>query len=314
MSSQVLSKPLPYLALFAAHLIWGLNFVVAKVTLGEIPSTSLAFLRFSIAFLLILPFLIALKKEHKQIKLEHLPKLIGIGLLMVAFTILLFFEGLKRTTAINASVLSMCIPILSVIGGWWFLKEKIYSINLIGILIGFAGAVVVVGLPILFTGNIDPTILLGNILILLSGVSFVAGAILSKQMLKSYPALFITGFSFFIGALVFLVPAIFEYVNNPSWINNVSVLGILGLTFMVLLSSISAFFLLNWGLAKTNIVQSNLFQYIEPAIAATIAVPLLGERISFSFIIGTCLIILGMYWGSLGKEGHNHPHLKHHRL
>jgi len=61
MSSQILSKPLPYIALIIAHLIWGANFVVAKVTLEEFPPMSLAFLRFSIASLLLIPFLLTVK-------------------------------------------------------------------------------------------------------------------------------------------------------------------------------------------------------------------------------------------------------------
>lgn len=313
MSSGMLKKPLPYLALLIAHLIWGANFVVAKITLTEIPVFSLSFLRFALAALLILPFILVIKNEHKKIKIDHLPKLLGIGILMVAFSILLFFEGLKRTTAINASVLTMAIPILSVLGGWWFLKEKIFVVNLLGIAVGLLGAVLVIGLPILFTGNIVASQLIGNTLILLSCVTSVAGAILARQMLKIYPALFITGFSFFIGALIFLVPAINEYIQDPSWLKHVSVLGVLGLLYITILSSITAFLLHNWGLSKTNLVQSTLFQYIEPAIAASIAVPLLDERISFSFIIGTCMIVLGVYWGTLAKGEHHHHHFRHHR-
>lgn len=313
MKSGMLKKPLPYLALLIAHLIWGANFVVAKITLTEIPVFSLSFLRFALAALLILPFILVIKGEHKRIKIDHLPKLLGIGVLMVAFSILLFFEGLKRTTAINASVLTMAVPMLSVLGGWWFLKEKIFIVNLLGVLVGLLGAIIVIGLPILFTGNIVPSQLIGNFLILLSSISFVSGAILARQMLKIYPALFITGFAFLVGALIFIVPAINEYIQNPGWVKQVSVLGVLGLLYITILSSVTAFLLHNWGLSKTNLVQSNLFQYIEPAIAASIAVPLLGERISFSFIIGTCLIVLGVYWGTLAKTDHHHHHFHHHR-
>ena len=49
MTSQILKKPIPYLALILAHLIWGINFIVAKITLQEFPPMSLAFLRFALA-------------------------------------------------------------------------------------------------------------------------------------------------------------------------------------------------------------------------------------------------------------------------
>ncbi|MCL4365991.1 DMT family transporter, partial [Patescibacteria group bacterium] len=67
MSSQILKKPIPYLVLLFAHLIWGANFVVAKVTLQEFPPMSLAFLRFAFASLLLAPFFLA---ETKKVKID----------------------------------------------------------------------------------------------------------------------------------------------------------------------------------------------------------------------------------------------------
>lgn len=301
------------MALIVAHLIWGANFVVAKITIGEFPIMTLAFLRFFLASLLIIPFLFAFEKKQLKIKLDHLPKLFTSALLLITFNIALFYEGLKRTSAIDTSVLSMSIPIISVLGGWWILREKIYWANLLGILMGFLGTIILLGLPLLFVGQFNSEGLLGNILILLSCVSFVGGAILGRQILRNYHPLIFTFLSFLTGAVTFFIPAVLEYKNNPNWVNHVTFFGILGLLFIVLLSSVCAFFLLSYGLEKIGVIKSNLFHYMEPAVAATLAVPLLGERISYSFIVGTVLIILGVYWGTLGKQHHHHPLHKHHR-
>lgn len=313
MTSQILTKPLPYLALLIAHLIWGVNFVVAKITLGEFPVMSLAFLRFTLASILLLPFLLAFEKKQLKIKLEAAPKLFLVGLLMITVHISLFYEGLSRTTAIDASVLSMSVPIISVILGWLFLKEKIYWINLLGILLGFAGAITVLGLPLIFLGEFTPRGLMGNILIILASVSFVVGAIYAKNLLKTYHPLIVTAVGFLTGMATFLIPAILEYLANPGWASKVTILGILGLLYITILSSIVAFFLLTWALEKTDPIRVHLFQYLEPAVAATFAVPLLSERISYSFIVGTVLVVLGVYWGTLGREHHHYPHHKHHR-
>lgn len=313
MTSQILTKPLPYLALLIAHLIWGVNFVVAKITLGEFPVMSLAFLRFTLASILLLPFLLAFEKKQLKIKLEKAPKIFLVGLLMFTVHISLFYEGLSRSRAIDASVLSMSIPIISVILGWLFLREKIYWINLLGILLGFAGAMTVLGLPLIFLGEFSSQGLLGNILILASGLSFVVGAIYAKSLLKTYHPLIVTAVGFITGMITFLIPAILEYLANPAWINKISLLGVLGLLYIAILSSIVAFFLLTWALEKTDPIRVHLFQYLEPAVAATFAVPLLSERISYSFIVGTVLVVLGVYWGTLGREHHHYPHHKHHR-
>ncbi len=312
MSSQILKKPIPYLALILAHLIWGANFVVAKITLQEFPPMSLALLRFAFASLLLAPFFII---ETKKVKIDKkdLPKLVAIGILIITLNITFFFEGMKRTTAIDASVLTLIIPLLSVLGGWKFLKEKINLYNLFGIALGFIGAMIVVGLPGIITGTTTPTMLEGNLLIILASIVWVAGAIISKKILLKYSSLVVTAIAFLIGTLTFFIPAVFEYLQNPGWITQVSLIGILGLIFMVLLSSISAYFLFEWGLNKTSVAIADLFQYIEPFIAIILAVLILGEKITDQFLIGAVLVAAGAYLGTLAKEAH-HRHHKAHRV
>lgn len=314
MSSELLKKPLPYLAILIAHLIWGGNYVIAKITLTEFPPMTLGFLRFGLACLLIVPFLAAVDYRKKQIKLEHLPRLILAALLMASINITFFYQGLKRIPAIDASVLELSIPIISVIAGWWILKEKIFIANLFGIITALIGAVIIIGLPFLLFGNFSIDNLFGHILILFGSVSFVAGSLIYRKMLKIYPPLVITAFTFLIAALVFFIPASLEYISNPEWVLGVSVLGVMGFFYIAVFSSIIAYFALLYGLSKIEVSHANLFQYVEPAVAATLAVPLLGERISFSFIIATCLIVLGVYWGTLGKQEHHHSHHKSHRI
>src|SRR5690349_21336677 len=127
---------LPFLAIFVAHLIWGANFVVVKLALNEFPIMTLAFLRFALAIFLIFPFLFKLKAGQTKIKLEHIPKLLFVGFLLTTVNISLFFEGLARTEAIDSAVLHLLIPMLSLLVGWWFLKEKVYWINIVGIVFG----------------------------------------------------------------------------------------------------------------------------------------------------------------------------------
>lgn len=309
MNSQIFAKPIPYIALILAHLIWGANFVVAKITLQEFPAMSLAFLRFAFASLLLAPFFFA---ETKKVRIDKkdLPKLIAIGVLIITLNITFFFEGIKRTTVIDASVLTLIIPMLSVLLGWWFLKEKINLLNLVGIGLGFIGALIIVGLPQLLIEGIVPQILIGNILIVLASISWVAGAVISKKILKKYSSLVVTSIAFLVGTVTMFIPAALEYIQNPVWITQITILGTLGLAYMTLLSSISAYFLFEWGLAKTSVIIADLFQYIEPFVATTLAVLILKEEISASFLTGAALVAIGVYLGTLAKEAH-HRHKIH---
>jgi len=315
--SALFSKPLPYIALIAAHAIWGANFVVAKITLQEFPPQSLAFLRFAFACLLITPFLLAHTQKglpkNLRIRLEKqdLPQLVAVGIFIIVFNISFFFEGIKRTSVISGSVLSLTIPILSVLFGWGLLKEKVYFFNILGIISGLIGALIIIGLPQVILGTYSPENLLGNIFIVLASISWVIGAIFSRGMLKKYPSAVVTGVAFLVGAVTFFIPALMEYLGNPEWQNQISALGLIGLAYMTLLSSISAYFLFEWALSKTSLVVADLFQYIEPLVASILAVVILGERVSFSFVVGAILIALGVYWGTFAKEAHHRLHKTH---
>lgn len=312
MASAVFKKPWPYLALLLAHMIWGGNFVVAKVTLQEFPTYTLAFLRFALASLFLAPFFFA---ETRKIKIDRkdLPRLTLIGILIITLNIAFFFTGIQKTTAINASVLTLIIPMLSVLLGWWFLKEKVYLINLAGIFAGLTGAMIIVGVPRAIFGEVSTQSLTGNFLIILACIVWVAGAIISRQMLQKYSSLTVVAFAFLIGMITFFPLAAFEYIENPGWVARVSLLGLLGLLYMTMLSSVSAYFLFEWGLARTSVIAADLFQYIEPFVATTLAVLILSEQISVDFGIGAILIAVGVYLGTFAKEAH-HRHHKAHRV
>ncbi len=300
---------LPLIALFTAHLIWGANFVVAKITLQEFPTSTLAFFRFAFASILIAPFFLAQTKKIK-INPTDFPKLITVGVLIITLNITFFFEGITRTTALNASTLTLIIPIMSVLLGWWFLKEKVSKINLLGVIFGLFGALVIVGIPDLITGDYSPRVMLGNVLIILASIVWVAGGVLSRQLLEKYPSLIVTSVAFLVGTVTFTPSALNDYIQNPLWPNTITLLGILGLVYMIFLSSISAYFLFEWGLSKSSVIIANLFQYIEPLIAAILSVLILQEELTTSFGIGAVLIIIGVFLGTYKKELHHHhkPH------
>lgn len=306
MSTDIFKKGWPYTAIVIAHTIWGINFVVAKLTLQEFPPMSLAFLRFFLAVLFLLPFIISEKKSIKIAK-KDLPKLFAVGILMVTLNIGFFYIGLPKTSVVSASTLTMIIPVLSVISGWWILREKVYVVNLIGIVIGLIGAILLLGVPLTILGaKPSPETFLGNILIILASVSWVAGAVLSKKMLERYSTLTVTTIIFLIGTLSFLVPALTEYLKNPQWYQQVTIIGIFGLLYIAIASSISAYFLFEWGLSKVGVTRADLFQYLEPLVAITLGVLILNEELRFFSIIGAILIGLGVYWSTLTKEFHKH--------
>ena len=297
----------PYTAVIGAQVIWGINFLVAKLTLQEFPLMTLAFLRFAIAFLLLAPFLLV-QKNSVNASRKDLPWLFLAGVLMVTLNIAFFFAGLMLTDITTASAVTMSIPILTIAFGWLFLREKIYLFNLMGIIFGLAGAIIVIGLPALLLGSrqMSSEGVIGNTLILLASITWVAGSIISQKKLHRYSTLTVTAFLFLTGTLTFFIPAMLEYIQHPAWTSKVTSFGFFGLIYLAAASSVSAYFLFEWGLRRIGAVQSNLFQYLEPLIASALGILVLQETAGISFILGGVLIAAGVYWSTLKQESHKH--------
>lgn len=312
MKTDILKKSWPYVAIILAHAIWGVNFLIAKITLLEFPPMTLSFLRFVLAIAFLLPFILAEKKKPR-IARKDLPQIFLVGILMITLNIAFFYLGLPKTTVTAASVLTMIIPPLSVLIGWWILKEKVYIVNLVGIILGFIGALLIIGVPFILLGlQSTSENLIGNLFIILASISWVAGALISKKALQKYSTLEITTMIFLVGVITFAIPALTEYLKNPYWYQQVTPLGIFGLFYIAIASSISAYFLFEWGLSKVGIIKADLFQYLEPLLAITLGVIILGEPLRFSFIIGAILVGMGVYWATLAKDKHRHSKVHRH--
>ena len=91
-------------------------------------------------------------------------------------------------------------------------------VNLFGVMTGLVGALGIVGIPLLVVDALDTRALLGNLMIIASNVFFVAGAIISKQLLKSYSPLALVGAIFLVGAITFLPLAVMQWIQNPGWV------------------------------------------------------------------------------------------------
>lgn len=283
----------PFLALLTASVIWGAASPIFRWALFNIPVFSLAFLRFGIAALLLFPFV---HKEigNLQLTRRNLVMIIAAGILGVSLNIPLFFWGLKLSTAVNAGLLIGATPLFSVIAGVLILKERSQKRVWAGTLLGFAGIVILLLEPLLSTG-VDSAFL-GNILLLLAVLAWVGYELVSRILfLEGKSARLLTFFSFWIGALTFLPPAIFELIQNPSWVSALDIRGITGILFGALLSSFAAYLLWQWGLSKTQVQKAGIFLYIEPIVTAGIAVPLLGETLTPNFLVAAALIFAGLY-------------------
>jgi drug/metabolite transporter (DMT)-like permease len=135
-------------ALIVANLIWGAAAPIFKIGLRTVPPFTFAFLRFSIATILLA--LILGKRIKNPIKNRHdLWMVVAYTLSGITFNISFYFIGLRLTEAINAAVIASAQPIVTLFLAIAFLHERFITRKFIGMLIGTIGICLIVFEPLL---------------------------------------------------------------------------------------------------------------------------------------------------------------------
>lgn len=292
----------PVLALIVANIIWGATSPILKFSLENIPPFSLAFIRFLLASFILYFFV------HRQINYPDLKNkwLWVYALFGITLNIAFFFAALERTTAINATIIASTGPVIVLIGSALFLREKFKNNVILGVTIALAGTVVIIFQPLLETG-LDGTIT-GNFLMLAATLGAVISTIAGRKFLTPANAVGMTFWSCLIGCLTFLPFMLWEFGQDPGWMANLDIRGWTGIIYGAIFASTIAYTIYDWALAKLPAYKTSVFTYIDPVVAVIIAIPLLGESITWPFIIGSVLIFAGiliaehrLHWHPLHK-------------
>jgi drug/metabolite transporter (DMT)-like permease len=284
------------LALILVNIIWGAALPIYKWSLEDVRPFTFAFLRFFLASLIILPF--AYKKlfvQKNDRKILLLSSLSGITL-----TIPLLFFGLQNTTSITAPIILSSGPIALIIGSIIFLKERVNPKVLFGTGVSFLGVLIVVIQPLL--SSMSSGSVFGNLLITIAVLFDIGHTLILKKILKSYSPLTITFWMFFVGS-VGLFPFFLYELATYEFV--VTVQGLIGVFYSILLSSVFAYLLAVYALKRLLANEIGIFTYIDPFVTALVAIPLLGEIITLPYLVGGLFVFLGIFIAE--NKFHFHP-------
>ncbi len=290
MNSSSVHKAL--LATFAAQTIWGIAGPLVKVTLDNFPPFSLLFIRslFATCLLFIIYELKLVKHEPKKTPLDK-RNLFLTGVLGVFLNIAFYFWGQKLTTVSDAWIITSSGTIFVVLWSYFFLKERLQKHVYLGIGVAFIGTLVIIGSPLLAAGQGS---LLGNILMLGATLAGAASYFLIKDLAKKFSPLVIAYYSFLISVILSVPFFLWEFWQNPSWITSLTSRDYLVALYLILASSIAAYYLSNYGLKRLSASLAATIGYWSPIIAIGGGVIFLKEQLTISFIIGSLLVVVGL--------------------
>lgn len=287
-----------HLSILTANIIYGANYTIAKVVMPEyIKPFGFIFIRVSVAAVVF--WLVSALFVKEKIEKKDFPRLAMLGLFGVAINQLLFFKGLNITNPINASIMMITTPILVLIIANFVLMEGINHTKLIGILIGFTGALSLLLLKADFTfGSGTQT---GDLYVLINAASFALYLVYVKPLMLKYNTFTIVKWVFLFG-LVYVFPFGYSEAADIQWATMPSYIW-LCLIFVVVSTTCIAYVLNTYALKELSSSVVSAYIYLQPLLAAFIAISLGKDRLSWIKIVSAILIFLGVYLVSKpGKE------------
>ena len=286
---------LSHLAGLSFATIFGFSFMFSKVALIYVSPIGLIAYRFLIAFILFeilrLTKVITIKFHKYQIK----PLLF-----VVLFQPILYFlfetYGLNFTTSAEAGMMIALIPIFVTLLSGLILHERIKNIQVFFILLSVTG---VIFIQLSKTNGGLQFQLLGFVLLLLAVISAAMFNIASKSASKSLKPYELTYFMMLSGALAFNAIYIIQLliIKNPGAYFQVftQLDALLPILYLGSIASIGGFFLVNYALSKLPAHVTSIYANLSTIVAIIVGAIFLNETLYFYHIIGSIMIITGVY-------------------
>ena len=276
--------------------VWGTTFVWTKLLIINGLSPAQIFtLRFIIAYVLLTGFSLW-RGRHKWLSDNWRDELtmMALGLTGGSMYFLTENESLRFTTATNTSLIVCSCPLFAMlIIALFYKSERFNRLQALGSLLALIGMAAVV-LNGHFVLHLSP---LGDTLAFSACICWALYTLLMKPVMGRYPAMFITRKVFFYGILTILPYYIFV-PDMPSLDVLMRPEVALNLLFLGSVASMLCYLTWSWCMKGLGAVICTNWVYVNPITTIIAAWLILDEQITVYFLIGSILIIAGMYLSS----------------
>ena len=287
-----------YLALIAAFLatsIYGINHTVAKEVMPVyIGSSGFIMLRLLGATLIF--WLISLFTPNEKIEKKDFLRILLASILGMCINMLAFFRGLELSTPINSGIIITLSPVLVLILSYFFLKEKVTVKKIIGILIGFSGAVFLI-LNSSKTGINAPNIPLGNSFFLLNASAYAGYLIVIKPLTSKYNIFTLMKWLFLIG-LVLSTPITFNQFIEVNW-TELPWFAIWRMAYVVIGTTFLTYLFNIYALKTLSPTTVGSFIYLQPIITIGFALITGNDVLDTTKLFSCLLVFIGIYLVSI---------------
>lgn len=277
-----------YFSVILGMIFWGFTFVVFKFANESFRPISIVFLRLFVSIFFLFGFAYMFKRLGR-IKRKDLKWFLLMALFEPFFYFLGESFGLTLVTATVGAVIVSTIPLFIPFASYYFFKERLTVMNRIGLVVSFAGVLMVI-----LTGgkglSADPK---GIALMFVAVVSAVGYTMLAKKLVADYNPITITAYQSFYGLIMF-IPLFLIFEVPVLNLREVSVSSLLAVAYLGVFGSGICFILLTIGIRELGAARANVFGNLIPVVTAILSFFILKESMPLLKIVGIMVVVGGL--------------------
>jgi drug/metabolite transporter (DMT)-like permease len=280
-----------WLLLLVLGAIWGASYLFIKIGLRDLSPSMVAFVRIALAALVLLP-VAALQGALRGIR-ARAGWLALVGAVQVAGPFVLISAGEEEISSSLAGILVASAPLFTALLAIWVdHEERSQGLRLAGVLVGFAGVALLLGVDLGGSGSA----LLGGLAVVLASLGYAVGGFLVKHRLAGFAPVGMSAAVMVASAIFLLPPAILTAPQSAPGLGPaaaVTALGVLGtgIAFVIFYGLITSI-----GPARAFLVT-----YIAPGFAVVYGALLLSEQVTVGTLAGLALILCGSWLAAEGR-------------
>ena len=279
--------------LVCATLFWAGNFMIGKFAyISNIPPMSLVFFRWSLVWLILLPFTLNEIIKHKDVIMANLPLLFFLALTSVGLFNSFTYLSLVHTQVINASLFNTAIPAIIILLCFILKIEKTNKFQIFGLIISVLGILSIItklNLEILISLNFNK----GDLIMIGGVITWGLYSSFLKKKKFTLPLLTLVQILCTLGLIFILPQFLFEFSQGQKINFNINIFYIL--LFLAIFPSIGSYYCWAGAVAIIGANRAGIFLSLIPLFSTIMAIFFYNERFQFFHLIGAILIIIGLF-------------------
>ncbi|CCA92479.1 DMT family transporter [Novosphingobium sp. PP1Y] len=290
----------PFLLLSLASLFWALNPIVGRAARDLLSPLSLAFWRWLVALLVLLPFAWRHVVADRKVLCQAWPMLTVLGVFGVGVFAYIGYWSLQLTTATNNLLLQSTMPIMTLVMPSILFGERIRPLLVASAALSFSGVTWIVtrGQPLaLDLGGLNH----GDLLALLGVFLYSAYA----TFLRKVPAIHhitLLAVLFAVGMATLALPYLASLAKSGITMPRIEVIG--AVLYVGIFPSLVAYALFNRAVALIGSVRAGVYMNLPTVFGVFLAVLLLGERLETYHMVGAAIVVAAIFvsrWAASGQ-------------